>query len=167
MGSEVSQEISFFSKSFFTVILRADKRSFTSLNNEMYLITYMESRVYLQAPSPRVPLWAASKLASERLEAGVCKFVCLEMSLRDKSGFANGTRKWALASVGAHMGLEISSFRKLFQTILVGTEKHLLFILWTGHLFYVIWQVRHRILTGFFLLSRHSSELLLVIICVF
>ena len=64
----------------------------------------MKSGVYFQASSPRVPFGAASELASERLKPCVCKLVGLEMSLGDESRFADGARKWALASVGSHVG---------------------------------------------------------------
>ena len=91
--------------------------------------TYMKSGVYFKASSPRVPFRAASKLASERLKPCMSKLVGLEMSLSYKSCFADGAQKWTLASVGPHVGFEVAGLGKFFQTVLVGTKKHLLFIL--------------------------------------
>jgi hypothetical protein len=60
------------------------------------------------------------------------------MSFCNKGGQANGTTKWTLTRVGAYVRLEISSFRKLLETALVGAKQNLLFVFGTRYLFNVI-----------------------------
>ena len=94
--------------------------------------------MYFQAPSPRVSFGASFDLTREWLKSGVRQLVSLQMSFGYIVDITGGTIKGTLTCVSPYMSFQVSRFRDFFETVLIGTNKHLLFVLGTRDLFNVI-----------------------------